>query len=140
MALELEWLYRSVASNDAFYDADAHAYSQASSRLLKRVVELCRGRFVNRPTLTSTSSACTQIALGQPQQFGSSALDAAGPLQGLGNGLLFQFLHLRGQGVCNWRGRCFCTSTGKSARVTTGPRAMTTARSTMFCNSRTLPG
>ena len=27
MALELEWLYRSVASNDAFYDADAHAYS-----------------------------------------------------------------------------------------------------------------
>ena len=27
IALELEWLYRSVASNDAFYDADAHAYS-----------------------------------------------------------------------------------------------------------------
>ncbi|MXW79097.1 MAG: hypothetical protein F4Z57_08970 [Gemmatimonadetes bacterium] len=27
MALELEWLYRSVASNDAFYDTDAHAYS-----------------------------------------------------------------------------------------------------------------
>ena len=27
MALELEWLYRAVASNDAFYDADAHAYS-----------------------------------------------------------------------------------------------------------------
>ena len=27
MALELEWLYRSVASNDAFYSADAHAYS-----------------------------------------------------------------------------------------------------------------
>jgi len=27
MALELEWLYRSVASNDAFYDADAQAYS-----------------------------------------------------------------------------------------------------------------
>ena len=27
MALELEWLYRTVASNDAFYDADAHAYS-----------------------------------------------------------------------------------------------------------------
>ena len=27
IALELEWLYRAVASNDAFYDADAHAYS-----------------------------------------------------------------------------------------------------------------
>ena len=27
IALELEWLYRSVASNDAFYDANAHAYS-----------------------------------------------------------------------------------------------------------------
>ena len=27
MALELEWLYRTVASNDAFYSADAHAYS-----------------------------------------------------------------------------------------------------------------
>lgn len=27
MALELEWLYRTVASNDAFYNADAHAYS-----------------------------------------------------------------------------------------------------------------
>ncbi|MDE2809184.1 MAG: hypothetical protein OXN90_12275 [Gemmatimonadota bacterium] len=27
MAFELEWLYRSVASNDAFYDTDAHAYS-----------------------------------------------------------------------------------------------------------------
>ena len=27
MALELEWLYRTVASNDAFYDTDAHAYS-----------------------------------------------------------------------------------------------------------------
>ncbi|MDE2814479.1 MAG: hypothetical protein OXM01_15730 [Gemmatimonadota bacterium] len=27
IAFELEWLYRSVASNDAFYDADAHAYS-----------------------------------------------------------------------------------------------------------------
>ena len=27
IALELEWLYRSVASNDAFYDADARAYS-----------------------------------------------------------------------------------------------------------------
>ena len=27
IALELEWLYRSVTSNDAFYDADAHAYS-----------------------------------------------------------------------------------------------------------------
>ena len=27
MAVELEWLYRSVASNDAFYDADAQAYS-----------------------------------------------------------------------------------------------------------------
>ena len=27
IALELEWLYRSVSSNDAFYDADAHAYS-----------------------------------------------------------------------------------------------------------------
>ena len=27
MALELEWLYRAVASNDAFYSADAHAYS-----------------------------------------------------------------------------------------------------------------
>ena len=27
MAFELEWLYRAVASNDAFYDADAHAYS-----------------------------------------------------------------------------------------------------------------
>ena len=27
IALEVEWLYRSVASNDAFYDADAHAYS-----------------------------------------------------------------------------------------------------------------
>ena len=27
IVLELEWLYRSVASNDAFYDADARAYS-----------------------------------------------------------------------------------------------------------------
>ncbi len=27
MALELEWLYRLIESNDAFYDADAHAYS-----------------------------------------------------------------------------------------------------------------
>ena len=27
IALELEWLYRAVASNDAFYDTDAHAYS-----------------------------------------------------------------------------------------------------------------
>ena len=27
IVLELEWLYRSVASNDAFYDADAQAYS-----------------------------------------------------------------------------------------------------------------
>ena len=27
IALELEWLYRAVASNDAFYNADAHAYS-----------------------------------------------------------------------------------------------------------------
>lgn len=27
ITLELEWLYRSVASNDAFYDTDAHAYS-----------------------------------------------------------------------------------------------------------------
>ena len=27
IALELEWLYRAVASNDAFYDADARAYS-----------------------------------------------------------------------------------------------------------------
>ena len=27
IALDLEWLYRAVASNDAFYDADAHAYS-----------------------------------------------------------------------------------------------------------------